>query len=383
MANTSLSHSKFTPNASFVTWTNSTIPFVIPQWGFQDSFSLIMNFVAVTCNSIVLFLFIKDHSVRTSFNYYLANLCTANLLFTSVLYAFNQSNLLFPAEHAPIPYCAMVRAMNYLGGGTVNNSHLLIAINRLWAVSWPVAYRRFHRSHTIARPVTICACMWLYVLAMIVPGIVVDALYFHNQPELHHCQAMVKGPESFAYIANLVVFDVPIAIVFCVYPFVLYKTWVRERARNPKRVGVAVAPGNTSFARSSKGHPRTQHTSHEESPTEGKPSAAAVVKAPVVDRHSEEEKKKKTICCRGRRKVNPHNSGNFLTLSLLIFGVLVSLSPAQVFYTLTTFHIDVNKWFPIVWILYSFSPIFDPLLILFTVKSMHAALKNACGKTGK
>ena len=263
--------------------------------------------------------------------------------------------------------------MNYLGGGTVNNSHLLIALNRLWAVSWPISYRHFHRTRTVLRPVSICAAMWLYVNLdlMIVPGIIVDAYTPSDSIETFHCHlwSKVQSPLLTCSTSSCSMFQFSSASNHSSYT---RRTSENEPKAQPQRVSIRAT--HRSLARvhgAANSRHRTQTISESQGP--GNLPHVAVNEVPKMP-----ESAKKTACCRDRRKANAHGSGNFLTLSLLILGVLVSLSPAQVFYTLTIFHVDVVEWFPIVWILYSFSPIFDPLLILFTVRNMHAALKNCC-----
>ena len=193
--------------------TGNSTGFYPLNWEFKTIINLIIDLLAFVLNLAVVVIFCKTPSVRTSFNYFLVNLCSANLMFTSVLHIVNTVNYFFPNPYPPAAFCAIVRYLSHIGGASLNNAHLIIALNRLWAVMWPTSYRRFHLSRNARRPVLICAGMWLYINAWTLPRVLVDALHTRKIPESPPCSTRVIGSPLFNISTTIVLYDLPILVI--------------------------------------------------------------------------------------------------------------------------------------------------------------------------
>ncbi|GAV01377.1 hypothetical protein RvY_12100 [Ramazzottius varieornatus] len=334
---------------------NSTTKTAPAPGNFQFIFSLIINITATILNAVVLFLFCKSSSVRKPFNFYLANLCSANLLFTSLNYAVTLINDFLTARYPPVLFCAFLRYLTFLSGAAINTSHFLIAMNRLWAVVWPESYRRSHRSSTAARrPVIICSAMWIYIMVWLLPGVVLDTITPRAQPDIRRCSTRMVNLPVFGPLSVFVLLNIPIDIVLLTYPFILFKQIVRGRGKSKTAPATAA---DSAYTRHS--HRTRRFSVHTDGDTHENP--------PVV----------RAVCCDGAPRDKRRNA-NFLTLSFLILTVLGSLFPAQIFFTALAFGTYIPGMLEIVFILYSLSPILDPLICLLTVGSFRHAFRNHC-----
>lgn len=138
-------------------------------------------FAAIFCNGLILFVYIKMVSLRTSFYAYIANLCAAELLNAggSMTLAFARLHLgYWPLNYAA---CAVSLYCGTIFGSGMRYSHLLVAANRLWAVTFPAHFRRY--SHMLTS-VCIITGSWVFVhmlnLPVLIPSYVRPGVWNHQ-----------------------------------------------------------------------------------------------------------------------------------------------------------------------------------------------------------
>ncbi|XP_055336777.1 chemerin-like receptor 1 [Paramacrobiotus metropolitanus] len=166
-----------------------------------------------------------EHS--TSFSVYLAHLFVMNVLASVTVVPLDVVDTLL-SDNLTISQCAFATFANWALFAVVVNSHLLITINRLWAVLWPHNYREVH---SIRFAGLSCLILWLYVFVWILP------VFTHriSHTDDYRCrldlmdfplnqQTSVSVWEGATFV---VTFFVPVAVVIAVYPIIEYK---RRRA---------------------------------------------------------------------------------------------------------------------------------------------------------
>ncbi|GAU97179.1 hypothetical protein RvY_08522 [Ramazzottius varieornatus] len=151
----------------------------------------------------------------------------ANLGFLLLFCPASKANDFAHHDYPTTSFCFFVRYTNHIFGGTINNSHLLIAVNRFWAV----AYRNHHRFNSLKRPALACLAMWIYVHIWLLPGPIIDSTTERTNAEQFHCRSTAQSPRLWLVISLIVVYDIPLLLTFLAYPFILYNALNRTRVR--------------------------------------------------------------------------------------------------------------------------------------------------------
>ena len=333
---------------------NSSIQALSPYsvWTVRTSFNLMTKLLAMVFNTILVYLFIRFKSVRTAFNVYILNLCSANMVYLWIFYPTTMANDWVVFDSPPPALCIFIRYMSKTFGGLIANSHFLIAVNRLWAIARPISYRNYHRSNSVLRPIVVCVLMWLYVHACSVPMIIIDALQPRSPPEGFHCSLSALGPRGWTVTNQIVVYDLPMVLAFLIYPYICYRNFMNSKFKRGK---VAIAAKN------------------KEAGGEGGGGGGAKVKVELANEENIDSAK----ACWGFLKTrNVRNGSGLLMLSWLTLNVAVSLFPSAVYFTLVSLGYHLPGMYATVTILYSLACLLDPLLFLSTVQTLRDAMKN-------
>ncbi|GAV01023.1 hypothetical protein RvY_11799 [Ramazzottius varieornatus] len=314
---------------------------------------------ALVTNGLLVYLFARYRSVRTPFNVYAVNLCLSNLGYLSFLYPTSLYNEWRPTSSPPSKaFCVFHRFTIHGFRPVIVHTHLLVALNRLWALAAPVSYRNYHRSDSLLRPSLICLSIWLYVELFILPGIVIDALSPPSLYETVHCSANSCGPNWYLNTGLFLIYDAPLVLFLLIYPVIFAIIFSTSRLR-PGHVSSIQHPTNqTENTATHDGDNHTlRPTSHGEHP----------VPVTAVTTNSK-------ASCFGRLA---HQSGRqFMMLTLLTFNVVISLFPAQLYYTLITFGLNPSGMFAVVGTLYALGCIFDPILFFISVTTFKEAFRQ-------
>lgn len=106
---------------------------------------VILTVLAFTTNGCVIAAFVCRKSLRTSFNIYLLNLVAGNFIHTVIENPLDLINHLYPGWRLSWGSCTLYIYSLYVVEAGIRTSHVLITVNRIWAVIWPHGYRTFHR----------------------------------------------------------------------------------------------------------------------------------------------------------------------------------------------------------------------------------------------
>ncbi|OQV16610.1 hypothetical protein BV898_09280 [Hypsibius exemplaris] len=123
---------------------------VTAQWSALPVCELLALITGLTGNGALLIVFLLNlQTLWTPFNVYVVNLLVANCAVLSTqlpldVYTNLHDGQWTLGEHA----CSYYIVVSAYFEPVVFNSHQLIAINRIWAVTHPISYRRIHSVRT-------------------------------------------------------------------------------------------------------------------------------------------------------------------------------------------------------------------------------------------
>lgn len=135
----------------------------------------------------------------------------------------------------------------------MRNCHVLITVNRIWAVFWPQSYCTVH-SRSVAG--AICLAVWVTVLVLILPGYLLDALYYREPLVIHPCRLNAEAQWAWAAVMQFLVFDLCELVMLAAYPVVWYKRCHQRRRRQvgPSTGSAAMAAAKAAYGNIYLGH---------------------------------------------------------------------------------------------------------------------------------
>ena len=143
------------------------------QWAALPKIFTVATTLSILFNCLLMLVFALDRNLHTPFNVYLINLLTANLLLSTIQNPLEIINNVYPTAFWPGPtVCTFYIYAQYVLQAGVSGAHILIAVNRTWAVLHPLSYRSIHSRWTAA---ALCAGMWVYIHVVLLPGVINDA----------------------------------------------------------------------------------------------------------------------------------------------------------------------------------------------------------------
>ncbi|XP_055349786.1 thyrotropin-releasing hormone receptor-like [Paramacrobiotus metropolitanus] len=231
------------------------------NWSAFPVWILIITAAGGITNCIVLLAFLRANSSYTPFNIYLINLILANLLRLLAVGPLDVAITLF--DRWPFGYaaCTYYVYMEYVISSAITHSHMLITVNRIWAVTFPVSYRSHH---TKAVAFAICLATWIYINALLLPELIRDAMYYRFLLDIPYC--LVNSSQSrtqwqLLTFTEFWFYTLPQVAIFFGFPYILLKRRRRRQVRAAQRENdlalvnpSAAAGGNQTVRRRSGGY---------------------------------------------------------------------------------------------------------------------------------
>lgn len=302
---------------------NNTDPIFPLSWTVYGEIVVFLTVLAWLTNGIVLIAFLKNRNLLTSFSVYLVNLLVSNLIQTAVVNTLDIMDSISLYWWMGSRACDLMQYGLYVVGGGIVYSHVLISANRIWAVTFPVSYRNAHRKRI---SVLTCFLMWMVLNVVCAPGLALESLYYRVPLVIGDCT--LNPSTQWKLVAMLVVFDVPIILVFLSYPYL----WYLQRKR--LRVVEIIA------------EPRTHQRI-----TTLKPSTAST---------------------RSTKSTETFYMLTAVTISLLFCWV-----PMELYVTINSFtSLESNSFYDVSVLLYYLQPVLDPLLFMIAFKDLRSEVKS-------
>ena len=283
----------------------------------------------------------KEAHLRSPFAIYIINLFIANLLQLTVHYPLEILHELYSTWWMGPSLCTLYLYSTWMIQAAMCNAHSMIALNRLWAITFPYSYRR---KHTKRLAISICVAVWLYLQACLLPGILINTRYYDVPMETSECEVKTTKQRTWSCIVQAIAFDLPTLVVFSVYPIVCARLCLRWRQRKVKQEVISVA---------------LEHMS--------RPSV-------VIRNHQVNSKMTGREAGRGNKRSDSHG---FLVLTLMTFCVLACYTPLQLAYTIGIyFETSIPGLYRPAAVLYELITVVDPILFVLALSDLRTAFRR-------
>lgn len=181
--------------------------------------------VVVALNGFTLFMFIRKESLRTPFGVYLMFLLSYNMVFSFMQNPLDVINNLFSHWILNSQWCSLYIYATYFVTAGSMHTHVLVTLNRVWAVNFA------SKLQTKKAAVFLCVCMFVYVHVILLPGFVLDAMYYRTPSSSGSCYLNTDAQQGWSITVQFVIYIVPEVIMLVAYPFIWYGRRVRKKLR--------------------------------------------------------------------------------------------------------------------------------------------------------
>ncbi|XP_055356350.1 5-hydroxytryptamine receptor 1B-like [Paramacrobiotus metropolitanus] len=206
--------------------TNTTLPIVTPYgWTPLLIAQLCLSCISVVLNVTILLLQLLPQTKVTAFTIYLICISIGNivvLLPTRTIGFLNFVTGRFPGGQA---VCAFYVYSQMVVSMIPVLVHVLIAVNRLWAVTHPVSYRQRHNKNVA---VLLCIAVMAYVHILIFPVMLVE---FYHAPAKDYttCQPGAGAIVAWRLVDFILHRMIPLLTILVIYVYVMLKRWRKGR----------------------------------------------------------------------------------------------------------------------------------------------------------
>lgn len=141
-------------------------------WGFSSVATLAIFVSVLVTNGAVLIMFLKVKQIRTSFSVYLINLMLCNIIYAVLQNPLELLDKSYSKWWMGKSACSLYIYATIVSDACIKHCHVLITINRLWAMTFPIFYRQHHSTK---RAIIFCLLTVVYVYIFLLP----DTLTMH------------------------------------------------------------------------------------------------------------------------------------------------------------------------------------------------------------
>ncbi|XP_055335696.1 alpha-2B adrenergic receptor-like [Paramacrobiotus metropolitanus] len=211
-SNTSTNITNVTSNQN----NNTTFEY---HWTFVPVTETLIFPCAIILNGVILVSFLRSKQLRIPFNIYLASVLASNIILAILNSPLDVLNFISPYWWLGDAWCTVYQYAINVSSGIVMYSHILITINRIWAVTFPHSYRQHH---TQKNALILVVLIWVCVHAVTLPGVVMDAVLYRLPVEKNGCALNMTA-------MPFLIYAIPNGFIIVAYPFLLYKRLQRRK----------------------------------------------------------------------------------------------------------------------------------------------------------
>ncbi|XP_055331631.1 uncharacterized protein LOC129583723 [Paramacrobiotus metropolitanus] len=323
-------------------WTAANATFCSqddPAWTGSVIFEAAATVLAIILNTAELIVFLHYDHLQTAFTLNIMALLASNIVLCVMNYPLDIIGNLYTCWWLSMPACNLYLYGNWVLAGGMMYMHVLITANRIWAMQFPLSYKRQHGSSHRSGFLLILLT-WLFVHAICLPGVILDALYF-RQSLSTGCG--INGEAQVAWIntAQLLIYDMPVVFIAGAYPFLVYKQVQRQSRTNERRAS-CMMPSTMNLQAASGNGPISSHG----------------------------HKNLKLLLSREATRA-------FLVLTVLSASVCICWTPSQVYWTIRLINPAIelpDTFYKIEAALYVLQSVMDPILFAVTFKDLRDVL---------
>ena len=191
------------------------------------------SLLAFLANSLTLYIFVSTRSLHTPFNIYLMFVLTFNIINAVVVCPLDTLAVLYPHWIFGSKMCTAYLYLVWMTQGVIPHTHLLISLNRAWAVIFPHSYRR---RMSVKLSMGSCVGLVVYTNVMILPLIVLDAIQYRVDELENGCEVNILAAGGLGAATQYIMYDFPIAMVILLYPVIAVRFFQLRWRASKRRV---------------------------------------------------------------------------------------------------------------------------------------------------
>ncbi|XP_055352479.1 5-hydroxytryptamine receptor 1D-like [Paramacrobiotus metropolitanus] len=184
--------------------------------------------LSITAIILVLYLFYRvDNLSKKPFNVFMLNLIITDFVYCIWENAFDIGIDFLPSywKTRNSVICSVYLYSNYTLQAATCNAHMLITLNRLWAILFPHSYKSSQKISVFA---AVCLGKWIYLHIVMMPGFIADILYYRQNVSSNGCFFDIAAQPTWNLIMIVLLFVTPLVVMVVSYPFIYYKYRVRR-----------------------------------------------------------------------------------------------------------------------------------------------------------
>lgn len=185
----------------------------------------IMTF-AVAANSFLLYSYTRNRkSLQSSFNVYVVSLSFSSMCLAVSSNFSDSMHMIFRSWFFGRPLCTFLLYGSNLFNPLQIHLHLILTLNRLWAVTFPITFRNYHSVKFAVG--TICILL-LYIHGWFIPAYLQDAM-FYREDNASYCFINQEAQPLWTFWSNNILYNLPSLIIIFSYPYIAFKVWRQRR----------------------------------------------------------------------------------------------------------------------------------------------------------
>lgn len=178
-------------------------------------------------NILIIIVFIRKSALRTPFGYYVLNVAVADLNFA----VFNMVDFIYyTLRNSGVPLgkgCPFYQLIIWVAAPAACYAIMLISFERVWSLFLPTLYRDYHSNKFSVR---VCAVMWLLLIALNIPYISIETMWYHA-PDDVTCGMNFEKQRTYSLVLEVVANDLPLILILVNYALLFVKIKRRRRVR--------------------------------------------------------------------------------------------------------------------------------------------------------
>ncbi|XP_055330397.1 blue-sensitive opsin-like [Paramacrobiotus metropolitanus] len=197
-------------------------------------FLLTCGILMVVLNSLLVVIFIFHRELRSPFSVYLIALSIANVLCSGRSFCNAIQEVCPHFLYHPV-LCDLRLYVGWCLSGLPENVHLLIAVNRIWAVALPISYRNHH---SIKLAIVLSAAAFVYVQVLTIPSVAINAWYYRPPLDKYGCFVNTFRMPVWYEISIILIFEFPVVFVLFTWIYLMVRLH-RSAKRAAMRKGLS------------------------------------------------------------------------------------------------------------------------------------------------
>lgn len=224
-------------NGNITAQPNGTITLQKPVWPATIICEIVTVILMLLCNSFVLLVFSLKTELVTPFTIYIIALFSANIIYGLTRNILDVINVPYQTWWTGEVSCTLYNYSNWAFFTIPIHCHMLIAANRMWAISFPVSYRQRHAKKMAF---FLCFCAFAYVHVIDGPPVVLDTLIYRLPIAENGCNINLVALQTAASVDIIMSCDVPIIFMLTSCFVLIYKHKRSGKIHSMKVIGSAL-----------------------------------------------------------------------------------------------------------------------------------------------